>query len=179
MLLFLVLMTYRYIACYKPALTLCSLNVDILRSEKKGRPPRNTLADMNLPGGLHIMGRLDRNSEGLLLLTDDGKFTAGVLSENCHKTYWALVRGSPSESALESMRAGGLEIRGAKTRPPISVRVLPKDETEKMALPPPVLGMDRQGTWMEIVLNEGRNRQVRRITGSYDHSLVFCTFGYT
>jgi 23S rRNA pseudouridine2457 synthase len=169
---FLILMAHRYIACYKPALTLCSLNLDAERALRKGREQRPTLANLSLPDGLHIMGRLDRDSEGLLLLTDDGKFTAQVLSEACHKRYWTLVLGSPSESALRAMRAGGLEIRGARTRPPISVRVIPKDEMQTVALPKPVLGMDRVGTWLEIVLNEGRNRQVRRLTAAAGHKTI-------
>jgi 23S rRNA pseudouridine2457 synthase len=135
---------------------------------------------LNLPEGLHVVGRLDRDSEGLLLLTDDGQFTSAVAEprqkngeqyENgCCKTYWALVKGSPDETALDRMRRGGLIIRGAKTRPPIAVNVL-LEETAKL-LPKPVLGMDRAGTWLEIILKEGRNRQVRRITADAGHPTI-------
>ena len=120
-----------------------------------------------------MVGRLDRDSEGLLLLTDDGKFTAKVLSEGCHKRYWALVQGSPSESSLSVLRRGGLEIRGAVTRPPISVRVLTKDEIDNSSiLPDPVPGMNRPGSWIEIILNEGRNRQIRRMTAAVGHKTI-------
>jgi 23S rRNA pseudouridine2457 synthase len=184
-LMLVLLSSYRYIVCYKPALTLCSLNLDFDRALRKGRDPRSTLADLSLPDdnegeGLHIVGRLDRDSEGLLLLTDDGQFTARVLSsdEHCHKRYWALVQGSPSEEALEAMRAGGLEIRGAITRPPIWLRILSQTEVEDRALPKPALGMDRVGTWLEIVLNEGRNRQVRKITAAAGHKTIrLCRVG--
>jgi 23S rRNA pseudouridine2457 synthase len=191
-LMLVLLSSYRYIACYKPALTLCSLNLDSDRALRKGRDPRSTLADLSLPnddnnnnnnnkgeGGLHIVGRLDRDSEGLLLLTDDGQFTARVLSyEHCHKRYWALVQGIPSEEALEAMRAGGLEIRGAITRPPIGLRVLSQTEVQDRALPKPALGMDRVGTWLDIVLNEGRNRQVRKITAAAGHKTIrLCRVG--
>ena len=164
------LIVYRYIACYKPALTLCSLKSDDDRSHRKGRDARPTLADLCLPPDLHITGRLDRDSEGLLLLTDDGKFTARVLSEDCHKRYWALVIGKPTDSALDVMRSGGLDIRGSTTRPPISIQILIGNETT--FLPEPVLSMNRPGTWLEVVLNEGRNRQVRKITAAAGHKTI-------
>lgn len=162
--------SFRYIACYKPPLMLCSLKPDAERSARKGREERATLADLNVPDGLHIVGRLDRDSEGLLLLTDDGQFTNQVLSsESCHKRYLALVsNGDPSESAMREMRSGGLEIRGYKTRPPIKVskmEVVPE-------LPRAALGMDRPGTWISVVLNEGRHRQVRRTTAAVGHPTV-------
>lgn len=163
------LLAHRYIACYKPALTLCSLNPDDDRALRKGREARATLANLSFPPDLHIMGRLDRDSEGLLLLTDDGQFTARVLSEDCHKRYWALVSGKPTELALQEMRSGGLEIRGATTRPPISVNIVVNDTN---ALPEPIVGMDRVGTWLEVVLNEGRNRQVRKITAAAGHKTI-------
>lgn len=170
---------HKYIALYKPALTLCSLQEDGPRAQRKQRDRRGTLADLNLPEGLHVVGRLDRDSEGLLLLTDDGQFTSAVAEpsqengeheKGCCKTYWALVKGNPDESALDRMRRGGLTIRGAKTRPPIAVNVL-FEETATL-LPKPVLGMDRAGTWLEIILNEGRNRQIRRITADAGHPTI-------
>lgn len=214
---------YVYIACYKPALTLCSLTSDKERAIRKGRDIRQTLFDLSLPenlkNDLHIVGRLDRDSEGLLLLTNDGQFTSQVLSENCHKTYWALTRGNnyknnnnkmknrngsttttnnnkgqvvvveeekekdypPSEIALNEMRKGGLEIRGAKTRPPIAVNILKNHHQQQQQqqhssiteiLPKPALGMDRGSTWLEVTLNEGRNRQVRKITACSGHKTV-------
>mmetsp|Transcript_43813 Transcript_43813/g.105699 ORF Transcript_43813/g.105699 Transcript_43813/m.105699 type:complete len:124 (+) Transcript_43813:32-403(+) len=77
---------FTYIACYKPALTLCSLQSDNERSKRKNRDPRQTLADLTLPvteHGLHIVGRLDRDSEGLLLLTEaeDGRVNMDC---SCH-----------------------------------------------------------------------------------------------
>lgn len=169
---------FTYIACYKPALTLCSLKSDSERSKRKNREPRNTLADLDIPlpeteHGLHIVGRLDRDSEGLLLLTDDGKFTASVLSEDCHKEYWALInRGSPSAESMDEMRRGNLNIRGAITRPPLLVNILDAEKREALSLPPPVPGMDRGNTWLEVHLNEGKNRQVRKITGCAGHKTV-------
>jgi len=156
---------------------------------------------------LHLVGRLDRDSEGLLLLTNDGQFTSQVLmSLDCHKTYWVLVQGQPNESALQQMRAGGLSIRGAMTRPPISVERLTNDmvmmdpsgvrssddsslndrpsisstttSLPEQFLPPPVPGLMGVGAsssgccWLQIVLNEGRNRQIRRITQHAGHATI-------
>jgi len=163
--------SYRYVAIYKPPLTLCTLNDDGLRAARKNRAPRSTLADFGLPACLHICGRLDRDSEGLLLLTDDGQFTHQVLSESCHKTYWALVQGEPTEAALQEMRRGGQEIRGATTRPPLQVCRLDASVVSSL-LPPACMGMDRPGTWLQIVLNEGRNRQVRRMTAAAGHITI-------
>lgn len=171
--------SYRYVAFYKPALTLCTLRDDAARAERKQREARSTLKEFNLPKGLHIVGRLDRDSEGLLLLTDDGQFTAAVAEPSddnqanattCQKTYWALVRGRPDESALLRMRKGGLNIRGSITRPPVAARILLFDAARQ--LPTPALGMDRAGSWIEIILSEGRNRQVRRITADAGHHCI-------
>lgn len=170
---------FRYVAFYKPALTLCTLGDDAARAKRKQREARSTLKDFNLPKGLHVVGRLDRDSEGLLLLTDDGKFTAAVAEPSednqanvttCQKTYWALVRGRPDESTLLRMRKGGLNIRGSITRPPVGVKILRFDAARQ--LPTPALGMDRTGSWIEIILSEGRNRQVRRITADAGHPCI-------
>jgi 23S rRNA pseudouridine2457 synthase len=156
---------------------LCSLQSDQARSVRKARVERSTLADFgfNEENDLHIVGRLDRNSEGLLLLTTDGQFTHTVLeSRQCHKRYWALVQGDPSESALQEMRRGGLDIRGYQTRPPVDVSRLasPQDDDVLSSLPTAALGMDRQGTWISVVLNEGRNKQVRRMTAAAGHPTI-------
>ena len=167
--------THTYIALYKPALTLCSLQSDADRAQRKHREPRQTLHDLSLPQKLHVCGRLDRDSEGLLLLTDDGKFTQQVRTAACHKTYWVLIRGQPSDEALHQMRQGGLLIRGAVTRPPVVLHklVTTADFSQLQLLPPACHGMNRPGgTWLRIVLNEGRHRQIRRITASAGHATI-------
>ena len=164
---------FTYVACYKPALTLCSLQPDFLRAERKNRDPRQTLADLDLPEKLHIVGRLDRDSEGLLLLTDDGQFTSRVLSAGCEKEYWALVNGgTPSEEKLDEMRSGGLNIRGSITRPPVSIDLLDPAERDEVNLPAPAPGMTRGASWIKLVLNEGKNRQARKITLCAGHKTV-------
>jgi len=181
---------HTYIALYKPALTLCSFNSDHERAKRKNRAPRETLADLNLPlststststsnnrTNLHICGRLDRDSEGLLLLTDDGQFTHQTLSMGCPKTYWALVQGGrPSPAALDEMRRGGLEIRGAITRPPIQVSELDASQLKLVStrLPKACSGMNRRAgcCWIQLILDEGRNRQVRRISAAAGHPTI-------
>lgn len=171
---------HRYLCLYKPALTLCTFVPDPEdRIRKKGR--RDTLADIGDGvladiDSLHTVGRLDMETEGLLLLTTNGKFTANVHAR-CRKKYWVLVEGSPEPSAIETMRAGGLKIRGAVTRPPVALRILPDQDRAFRVLPLAAPGMDRMGrdgtaTWLEIVLDEGRNRQVRRITKHAGHRVI-------
>jgi 23S rRNA pseudouridine2457 synthase len=175
------LFLFRYVALYKPALTLTSWNDDGPRALRKNRNRRPTLLDCdNLPADLHICGRLDRDSEGLLLLTDDGQFTDAVLSGatggSCEKTYWALVQGHPTEAAVLKMRQGGLAIRGTTTRPPVSVRLFALSTAQKLLLPNAALGMDRHShggcSWLEIILTEGRHRQVRRIAADAGHPVL-------
>ena len=179
---------HAYIACYKPALTLCSWRnsqQEMERAKRKHCEPRATLADLNITiphnlstkEPLHTVGRLDRDSEGLLLLTTDGALTSQVTGTGCVKTYYALVDGIPSNEKLDKLRLGGLKIRGSRIRPPVSVSMLTDDlDLEvKMSLPPPAQGMDRpkaSTTWLKIQLNEGKNRQVRRMTASIGHRTI-------
>jgi 23S rRNA pseudouridine2457 synthase len=164
-----------YIALYKPVMMLCSLNDDEARAQRKNRERRQTLADLAaLPAGLHTVGRLDRDSEGLLLLTNDGMFTH-VVHTTCEKRYWALVKGIPDESALTSMGRGGLTIRGADTQPPISVRHLQPEDFMLADIPKAAAGIRDRGdpsSWLEIVLMEGRHRQIRRITAAAGHPTI-------
>ena len=107
---------------------------------------------------LHNVGRLDRDSEGLLLLTTDGQFTAQVLSSpTCLKTYWAMVDGGElSTESLQSLRNDGMVIRNSLTRPPASVETFSSSCSEQKIsaphqstfdhlyphLPSPVPGME-------------------------------------
>jgi 23S rRNA pseudouridine2457 synthase len=161
---------HRYYVLFKPCTVLCSFESDTARAAVKGRTPRTTLGDLELPIGVHHVGRLDRDSEGLLLLTDDGHFTHEVLHGRRHpKRYWALVTGHPEAEALEAMARGGLHIRGRETKP-ASVRRLTRSELP--ALPPHCSDGQEPSTWLEVILHEGMNRQVRRMTKHAGHYTI-------
>ena len=124
---------------------------------------RATLADVIDVPGIYAAGRLDYDSEGLLLLTDDGALIQRI-SDPRHKqpkTYWVQVEGTPDAAALRALREG-LVINDGPTRP-AQVRLIAPP-----AIPPrdPPIRERRQlpTSWLELTLREGRNRQVRRMT---------------
>ena len=126
---------------------------------------RATLADYLRAPGVYPVGRLDYDSEGLLLLTDDGRLKAGIADPRhaLAKTYWAQVEGAPTERELARLRAG-VRLADGPTRP-AGVRLI-----EPPALwprEPPIRYRARVPTaWLELTLREGRNRQVRRMTAA-------------
>lgn len=121
-----------------------------------------TLSEFNLPKEVYAAGRLDKDSEGLLLLTDDGPFIKKVTDPKSKKTktYHAQVEGIPTPEALQELRLGPT-IKGYKCLP-CEVTVL--KEHEKEPRDPPI--RERKNiptTWLEIKIIEGKNRQVRRM----------------
>lgn len=128
-------------------------------------PPRPTLAGFGLPPGVYPAGRLDADSEGLLLLTDDGRL-AHRLTDPRHKqpkTYWVQVEGTPSEDQLRQLR-NGIVLRDGPTRP-ARVRRLPPPALWPRD-PPVRFRKTVADAWLELVIREGRNRQVRRMTAA-------------
>jgi len=147
------------IAFNKPYGVLCQFT-------DRSAPPRRTLAEFGLPPEIYPAGRLDFDSEGLLLLTDDGVL-ANRLTDPRHKqpkTYWAQVEGDPDDAQLAALR-GGVMLNDGPTAPAHARRLdpvpalWPRDPPVRMRKTVP-------DAWIELTIAEGRNRQVRRMTAA-------------
>lgn len=148
------------IAFNKPFNVLCQFT-------HHGTPPRRTLAEFGLPPKVYAAGRLDYDSEGLLLLTDDGALAHRITDPRYKrpKTYVVQVEGVPDAAALERLRTG-VALRDGMTRP---ARVQALDATPAWLWPrdPPVrFRKTVPDAWLELAISEGRNRQVRRMTAA-------------
>lgn len=133
------------------------------------REGRRTLADYVPERGVYAAGRLDRDSEGLVVLTDDGRLQARI-SDPKHKlskTYWVQVEGVPDARALKALAEGVM----LKDGPTLPARVRIIDEPAGLWPRDPPIRARRHipTTWLELTLSEGRNRQVRRMTAAVGH----------
>ena len=140
-----------YVLLNKPKGCLSSM------ADPKGRPLVTDLIPSRL-GRLHPVGRLDFNTEGLLLLTNDGEFTNLITSarNRIAKVYEVKVKGVPPESAMERLRRGIAIGKGERTAP-AEVRKLREIKAN---------------SWFEVALHEGRNQQIRRMFDAVGHSVV-------
>ncbi|MFT5219436.1 MAG: 23S rRNA pseudouridine2457 synthase [Planctomycetota bacterium] len=130
---------------------------------------KNTLADFIDIAGIYPAGRLDFDSEGLMLLTDDGKLQATVSDPRYGKakTYLSQVEGEPSADSVQRLSAG-VELKDGLTR---RARVELIDEPDWLwpRNPPIRVRKNIQDSWLELQISEGRNRQVRRMTAAVGH----------
>lgn len=143
--------------------------------EGTGHP---TLKDyIDIPG-VYAAGRLDRDSEGLLLLTDDGSLIKRLTDPKHHleKTYWVLVEGEPTKEALDRLR-NGVQLKAYLTRP-AKVRVIPDPGLAPRSKPVTPHGPT---VWLEMKLREGKKRQIRHMTaavGLFTLRLARVAIGY-
>jgi 23S rRNA pseudouridine2457 synthase len=129
----------------------------------------NTLKNYIRVKDIYPVGRLDHDSEGLLLLTDDGELQHRLSDPKFEhpRTYWAQVERIPGGHALQQL-AAGVTIQGHRTQP-AQVRLLPGEPALPLRHPPVRFRKNVPTAWMELILTEGRNRQVRRMTAAVGH----------
>lgn len=132
-------------------------------TDDQGRP---TLADHVPVKGVYAAGRLDRDSEGLLALSDDGALIARIASpkHKLPKTYWVQVEGVPTEEALQRLRAG-VTLNDGPTLP-AEARMMEEPADLWPRDPPVRYRASIPTSWIALTLREGRNRQVRRMTAA-------------
>lgn len=147
----------RLIAFHKPFGVLCSFT--------KPRADERCLGDFDLPKGVYPAGRLDKDSEGLVVLTDDGKVQHRLAHPTFEKakTYWVQVEGRPTEDSLSKLREG-VSI-GEYLCKPAEVEIMP-DPGMPEREPPIRYRKSTPTSWLRLTISEGKNRQVRRMTAA-------------
>jgi 23S rRNA pseudouridine2457 synthase len=150
----------RYILFHKPYGVL---------SQFTSQDGARSLSEFHLPKDVYPTGRLDKDSEGLLLLTDDGPLIERLLNPKNEKpkTYWALVERVPGPEALMKMKQG-LKIENYTTRP-CEVKILDPGPLVTPRDPPVRVRKTVQDAWLEVTVVEGKNRQVRKMTAAIGH----------
>lgn len=157
-------MEHKHFKIYKPFGFLSQFYSNDSKQQKK-----NFLGSLhNFPEGIMAVGRLDEKSEGLLLLTTDGKTSDFVNSKKVDKEYFALVNGAITEEAIEQMASGveiGFNGKKYRTKP---CKVFKLESDPDLPTRSKKIRDDRHGptTWISVTLNEGKFRQVRKMTSA-------------
>lgn len=154
-------LVYRYLLFYKPYNVLSQFT-----DNDASQTTRGTLKDYIPVPSVYPVGRLDSDSEGLLLLTNNGRLQHRLSDRRFGhpRTYWVQVERIPDEAALNQLRKG-MVIQDYHTRPAI-VQRLPEEPSLPPRQPPIRYRKTVPTSWLEITLTEGRNRQVRRMTAA-------------
>ena len=150
------------LAFYKPYGVLSQFTPD--------HPGQRTLAEFGFPEGVYPIGRLDQDSEGLLLLGNEPALVNRLLDpKHAHpRTYHVQVEGLPDTAAMERLAAGGLDVKGHRTLPCRAARL--ESAPDFPPRDPPVrFRKSVPDCWIELTLTEGKNRQVRRMTAAVGH----------
>ncbi|MEI6409781.1 MAG: pseudouridine synthase [Bacteroidota bacterium] len=161
---------FRYFIAYKP--------YGMLSQFSKETPEQQTLADLDFefPKDAYPVGRLDADSEGMLLITNDKTLNARLLNPKFEhpRSYWAQVEGIPTEEALTRLRTGvQLRIDGKEfTTLPAKVRLIEPSPTLPERTPPIRVRQSIPDRWIELTLTEGKNRQVRRMCAAVGHPVL-------
>lgn len=155
--------TKQYFIIYKPYKVLTQF------TDEDGNMGLGSL--FKLPRDVYPVGRLDLDSEGLLLLTNDKYLNGALLNpKNEHKrTYWVEVEGTPDEAALQELRDGlEINVKGTYQTLPCEAYIIPPPEIPERD-PPVNYQKHPERSWLEIQLIEGKNRQVRKMTAKIGH----------
>jgi 23S rRNA pseudouridine2457 synthase len=150
------------IAFHKPYGVLCQFTPD--------QPGQRTLADFGFPVNVYPLGRLDMDSEGLLLLSDEAGLNDRLLNpKNAHpRTYLVQVEGIPDATAMRVLTEGSIVIRNHRCLP-CKAEVLTSRPDIPPREPPIRVRKEIPDTWIRMQLTEGKNRQVRRMTAAVGH----------
>jgi 23S rRNA pseudouridine2457 synthase len=162
------LANFRYFVVHKPF-----GYVSQFSGEENDLTLQNLIAEnqlKNFPKDIYPIGRLDKDSEGLLLLTNDNQFKTKLLDpKNEHfKTYWVQVEGNISADAIFKLKSGGIEIKhNGKTHNCLPAKVSKLENMEIQERNPPIrFRANIPTSWIEIQLREGKNRQIRKMTAA-------------